>query len=368
MKCSIVGLGTALPPEQVAQEDALAMSAEVICEDAKQERMLRMLFRKAGVSSRRTVIPWQYGYKWKKESLGIEDDASVAVTGSVDGPGTAERMQLYAEHAPPLAIAAARMALKDSGIDASEATHLVTVSCTGFEAPGVDIELIRGLPLSPTVQRVNVGFMGCHGAINGIRTVRGLVAADPSALVLMVCVELCSLHYRMTWDEEGIIGNALFADGAAAIIATADNSRQQIGEVIDTGACLIEDSSNEMSWVVGDHGFQMRLTGRVPEFISANLKKWITEWLASHDLKIDDIAGWVVHPGGPRIIDAVEESLDLENSHTQRSRDVLCELGNMSSPTVLFVLERLRAESVSGPVVMLAFGPGLMAEAALLRC
>lgn len=375
MKCSIIGLGTASPPESVTQADALAMSSDVICEDARQERMLRMLFRKAGVESRRTVIPWQSGYAWKAmkqadPSSVQEGGAPVKTTSSVcHGPTTAERGHLYREFAPPLAIEAARNALDNASLDPQKITHLVTVSCTGMEAPGVDLRLIDELPLPPTVQRVNVGFMGCHGAINGLRTARGLAAADPNANVLVCCVELCSLHYRMTWDAEGVIGNALFADGAAAMIFSGENAIGPIsqGELCDTAACLISDSADEMSWRVGDHGFEMRLTGRVPELIGDQLRPWLDSWLASNGLTVDQVGGWAVHPGGPRILDAVEQSANLDKDALRNSRGVLRELGNMSSPTVMFVLQRLLQENIDGPIVMLAFGPGLMAEAALLR-
>lgn len=372
MTCSIIGLGTAQAPEVVSQEDALALSSEVICENDKQKRLLRTLFRKAGVSSRRTVIPYELGYQWHKSDQAARQEAGEA-TGGGGGPTTAQRMTLYQQHATPLALGSATAAIHDAAVLPGDITHLVTVSCTGFAAPGVDVDLIRLLGLPNTTQRVHVGYMGCHGAINGMRTVQGLTAADPDACVLMCCVELCSLHFRMRWDTDGIVGNALFADGSGSIIAGGENWAKKhphsaaICEIEATGACLIENTTDAMAWHVGDHGFEMRLTSDVPECIKTYLHAWIVRWLAAHDLKIEDIHRWIVHPGGPKIIDAVQDALQLDPSQTQCSRDVLNDLGNMSSATVLFVMERKQAHPHTGPAVVLAFGPGVMAEAALLR-
>ncbi|QDS87759.1 Alpha-pyrone synthesis polyketide synthase-like Pks18 [Rosistilla ulvae] len=368
MTCSIIGLGTAQAPEVVSQEDALALSTDVICETDKQKRLLRTLFRKSGVSSRRTVIPYELGYHWHKS----DSESNESGTGG-DGPTTAQRMSLYKKHATPLALASATAAIHDAAVLPGDITHLVTVSCTGFAAPGVDIDLIQLLGMPSTTQRVHVGYMGCHGAINGMRTVQGLTAADPNACVLMCCVELCSLHFRMRWDLDGVVGNALFADGSGSIIAAGANWETKhphsasICKIEATGACLIEDTNDEMSWHIGDHGFQMRLTSGVPDCIKTYLRSWICQWLNSQGLKIEDIQRWIVHPGGPRILDAVEEALHLQATHTQVSREVLNDLGNMSSATVLFVMERNQSQRCEGPAVVLAFGPGVMAEAALLR-
>lgn len=372
------------------------MSSEIICSDERQRRLLRVLFRKSGVTQRRTVIPWQTAYQWN-ESADFSDSGShqtVETMPVCKGPGTGERMLLYETHAPPLAIEACRGALQQpllcndsidsdvfrlsgepagesagrhaSNLDASSITHLVTVSCTGFAAPGLDWKLFDALGLSGHVQRVHVGFMGCHGAINGLRTARGLVAADPDAVVLVCAVELCSLHYRMDWDDEAMVGNALFADGAAALIVVGEGHDESGLRLVDTASVRIPDSGDQMSWRIGDHGFDMSLTGRVPGSIQQHLRSWLVPWLDSHSLSIDDIADWIVHPGGPKILDATETALGLGENSLAHSRQTLSQLGNMSSPTVMFVLGKSIKSQNAGPRVMLAFGPGLVAEAALL--
>jgi predicted naringenin-chalcone synthase len=277
-------------------------------------------------------------------------------------------MQVYAQHSGPLAAEASTRALAASGVEPSEITHLVTASCTGFDAPGVDLELIERLGLPVTTQRLNIGYMGCHGAINALRAARGLAASEPAARILICAVELCSLHFQSQWDSELMLGNALFADGSAAIVAAADAPANSAPcQVRATGSCLIRGTKEAMSWRVGDHGFEMSVSNRVPDIIRDNLRGWLTGWLDSHGHSLDSVGSWAVHPGGPRVLRAVEEALDLGPKALEVSWEVLSECGNMSSPTVVFILERLLSRPAPLPYIMLAFGPGLMVEAALIE-
>jgi predicted naringenin-chalcone synthase len=277
-------------------------------------------------------------------------------------------MERYAQEAPGLALRAARAALADAGVTAPEApsvSHLVTVSCSGFRAPGFDIELIRGLGLDPSVARTHVGFMGCHGALNGLRVARAFVEADPSRRVLLCAVEMCSLHYDYRTGTSHILANALFADGAAAVVAgggPAGGWRHAA-----SGSVLLPGSADQMTWSIGDHGFEMGLSPRVPQTIAEHLRPWLERWLSAQGLGLAAVASWAIHPGGPRILDVVEKALGLPPDATSDSRAVLEECGNMSSPTVLFILERLRRRGAALPCVALGFGPGLTAEAALFR-
>jgi predicted naringenin-chalcone synthase len=365
MSFSISGLGTALPQHTMSQAEATELATQVCCQNEEQARLLKVLYRRAGVSNRYTCVPHQVALDW----IGRESEGGPRSVQSATalGPTTLERMQLYREHAYPLACEAAERALLDSPLTAAEITHLVTVSCTGFVAPGVDVELISRLGLPPTTLRTHVGFMGCHGAINGLRVVTAYATADPEARVLLCAVELCSLHYRFQWDPERFVGNVLFADGAAALVGAGSSSADDAWRVTSTGSCLIPDSTDAMTWCVGDHGFEMTLSSRVPDLIGEHLRPWMAAWLASQGLTIEQIGSWAVHPGGPRIVAAVEESLGLPKEATAVSREVLAQCGNMSSPTVLFILDRLRARQAPRPCVTIAFGPGLVAEAALLR-
>jgi predicted naringenin-chalcone synthase len=284
------------------------------------------------------------------------------------GPTTAVRMQTYCEHALPLALRAARNALIDAGTRPDEITHLVTVSCTGFAAPGVDIGLMKRLELSPSVQRTHVGFMGCHGALNGLRVARAYAASDPAARVLLCAVELCSLHFHYGWNPKRMVANALFGDGAAAVVgAPASAAPPDAWTATASGSRLFPDAEYAMTWHVGNHGFDMTLSTKVPNLIRANLRPWMEKWLGEQGLALADVRSWAVHPGGPRVLSDVESALGLSPSDTNVSREVLNECGNMSSPTVLFLLGRLRTRAAPRPCVTLGFGPGLVVEAALFR-
>ena len=264
-------------------------------------------------------------------------------------------------------------------------THLVTVSCTGFVSPGVDAAIVEGLNLRRDVERTNVGFMGCHGALNGVRVASAFAEAAPDAVPLVCAVELCTLHFAYGWDPDMLVANALFSDGAAALVGLpagrrAEGARAPRGgpasggqddaaapwRVSATGTHLMADSADAMTWRVGDHGFRMTLSARVPELIETRLRPWLVGWLAEQGLGLTDVRSWAVHPGGPRILSAAESALDLSRESTAVSRSVLRECGNMSSATILFILEQMRMERAPRPCVALAFGPGLAVEATLL--
>lgn len=285
------------------------------------------------------------------------------------GPTTGQRNQRFAQEALPLAKAAAGKAFADAKVHASEITHLVVVTCTGFYSPGLDIQLIAQLGLSQETQRVQVGFMGCHGAINAMRVARGLVAADPDSQVLLVCVELCSLHYQYGWETDRVVSNAIFADGAAAMVISASerDSDDQLPQIVATGSKLIADSEEAMSWKIGDFGFEMTLSAEVPGIIESQLSPFLTHWLARQNLTLPDIAGWAVHPGGPRILRSVQTALQLTDDDLAVSRTVLANHGNMSSPTMVFILNQFAQVNSARPWLMLGFGPGLEVEVALIR-
>jgi predicted naringenin-chalcone synthase len=216
--------------------------------------------------------------------------------------------------------------------------------------------------------------MGCHGALNGLRVARAFTIAEPGARVLLCATELCSLHYHYGWDPQKTIANAIFGDGAAAVAGAGSASesrgtasRPDAWRLTASGSCVFPDSADAMTWTVRDHGFEMTLSKKVPGLIATHLRPWLAEWLERHGVVLGEVASWAVHPGGPRIVDAVEEALALPRELTAVSRAVFAEHGNMSSPTVLFILEALCRRGAPRPCVALGFGPGLTAEAALFR-
>ena len=276
-------------------------------------------------------------------------------------------MQRYTEESLPLAEAAAAKSLERAAVRPEAITHLITVSCTGFFAPGLDIGLVKRLRLSPTVGRLHVGFMGCHGVLNAMRAARATVIADPASVVLLCAVELCSLHYQYGTDSDTLVANALFADGAAAMIGRASADREDAWRLVSSGSYLLPDAEDGMTWKIGDHGFEMTLSSRVPELIAGHIRPWLEGWLARSGRRFEDIRSWAIHPGGPRILTSVAETLRLPQTAIATSAEILARCGNMSSPTILFVLERLQEQGHRPPCVVLGFGPGLVAEAALLE-
>ncbi|MDT8342231.1 MAG: type III polyketide synthase, partial [Longimicrobiales bacterium] len=365
----ITGIGTAVPPRVAPQDEAAALSPRFAGVEGREARMLRVLYRRSGVHTRHSVaVRGDHGPLLERVPY------FPLPTGPDDrGPSTAARMAWYEQEAPALAEAAVRGALVDAGVEPGAVSHLVTVSCTGFFSPGVEGHLIEAVGLPAGVERTHVGFMGCHGALNGLRAADALAAAHPEAVVLLCAVELCTLHFAYGWDQEMLVANTLFADGAAAVVgrgagAGARGSEGSAGpwRVAATGSVVLPDSRAAMSWRIGDHGFRMTLSPAVPELIRTHLAPWMDGWLGAHGLSVAEVGSWAVHPGGPRIVDAVEEALALGRGALDPSRELLATHGNMSSPTVLFLLERLRREDAPRPCVALAFGPGLAAEATLL--
>ncbi|HJZ91731.1 MAG TPA: type III polyketide synthase [Gemmataceae bacterium] len=366
MSLAIRGLGTALPHTRLVQGEA-AQAAKLFCaEDDDQGRLLEVLYRQTEIETRHVVFQAE---KVHAAVQGGQPDSVFMPNGRQDrGPTTSQRMERYNKEALPLAVEASRKALAESGLKPTDITHLVTVSCTGFAAPGVDVGLMTTLKLPPTAQRTNVGFMGCHGAINGLRAAAAYTGSDPHARVLVCAVELCSLHYYYGWNPKKMVGNALFGDGAAAVVGVpATDARPTDWRVVAGGSCLFDDSEHAMTWHVGDHGFDMVLSTKVPNLIARNLRPWVESWLGRNGLTIQDVGSWAVHPGGPRILTSVEETLGLPSGATDVSRRVLAAHGNMSSPTVLFILNELRKANAPRPCVAVGFGPGLVAEGLILR-
>ena len=366
MSFQLLGLGTAVPDASVNQTEGLAVARSLGDPELRTATWLDKVYAHSGVKRRHQVI----GRGLIDDVLhGTRDSGSIflpSLEGENDGPTTAQRMELYAEHAPKLGIAASAKALAEANMEPNRVTHLITVSCTGFIAPGVDYAIMQQLRLPATVQRTHVGFMGCHGALNGLRVANAFATADPSAVVLVCAVELCSLHYYYGVQPDRVVANALFADGAAAVVGTGSTSKAA-WQLHANGSCLIDKTEKAMAWTVGDYGFEMTLSRKIPHYIAQSLRPWLEAWLTDNGLSLADVNNWAVHPGGPKILSAVQETLELSDNAMSTSRRIYETHGNMSSPTVLFTIQQLRHQGVAGPTVMLGFGPGLVVEAALWR-
>jgi predicted naringenin-chalcone synthase len=281
---------------------------------------------------------------------------------------------LYGKAARELAVKLARKTLAECPQFAKEQiTHLVFASCTGFTNPGPDYHIIRDLGLNENVERYTVGFMGCYAAFPALRMAAQFCEANPDAVVMVMCLELCTLHLQVSDKTESIVANALFADGAAAAIMSASKpgDDRPYYRVQGFHSALVPSSEADMAWDIGDHGFNMVLSAYVPGLIGSNIREMLSGVLAKRDLKLGDIDEWAVHPGGRAILEQVEQHLELPPEALEISRGVLRDYGNMSSPTVMFVLKGMleEAETDRATTCAIAFGPGLTVETAVLeRC
>jgi predicted naringenin-chalcone synthase len=276
---------------------------------------------------------------------------------------TGARMERYLAEALPLGKDALSSALGRAGVAASELGMLVVCSCTGYVTPGLDILLARDLGLPADARRVFVGHMGCYAALPGLGVAADYVALNGRPAVVL-CVELPSLHVQPpTADAQQMVAHALFSDGAAALVLVPGEDGPAVREVASRTDTT---TSDHMTWHVTDLGFRMGLSPHVPEVLSRHVGPFVTDLLSRHGLTPPDVAAWAVHPGGPRILDVTRDSLALTEQTIAPSRECLAEHGNCSSPTVLLILDRLLREGASGPLVLMAFGPGLTIYAALL--
>ncbi len=286
-------------------------------------------------------------------------------------PTTGDRNREYKTHALDLAERVAHQAIWQANLLVENITHLIVVSCTGFFAPGLDIHLVKRLGLPASTDRTLIGFMGCNGAFNGLKTAHAICQSNPTAKVLLVCVELCSLHFQGAETLEKVIINTIFSDGAAAVVLLASNSAADKLTYTDSACLVTEDSLDAMTWDIGDTGFLMQLSPQVPQLIKQNLPAYLDTFLGRHGLKQDLLDFWAVHPGGRQVLDQVQAGLSLPKGLLKESYEVLRRHGNMSSPTILFILKLMMESSPSNPSIStgiaLGFGPGLSIEGALFQ-
>jgi len=369
-------LQTLVPETALAQQQV----GEIFTSQPGVSRLTRRLiataFEGAGVQTRHTVLD-----ELHPESVTTDPQFLDRESGALLEPGTHLRNEIYAREADRLFVAVAQRTLDaDPDVSAAQITHVITVSCTGFHAPGPDYAIVRALGLPDVVQRYHLGFMGCYAALPALRAAAQFCRADPDAVVLVASVELCTLHLRSSEDPDAIIASSLFADGAAAALVTAKALPTEVPSfTLDAfHTALIPQGESDMAWTVGDTGFEMVLSTRVPQLIGDHLLAALEPlWRADPALgdrldasSIGDLVRhWAVHPGGRGILDRVQERLGLGSQRLQPAREVLRTCGNMSSATVMFVLQRILEHEQTQPgerVAAMAFGPGLTAESALL--
>ena len=366
MKTYISAIGTANPEHKIAQQDAARFMVESLALSNTEQRKLKALYRLSGIRNRYSVLKdysRNYGhYTFFPNSENLEPF-----------PGTQARMQLYGKEAAGLGIAAIKNCLSNlKDLEVQEVTHLITVSCTGMYAPGIDIEIVRDLGLPGNVRRTAINFMGCYAAFNALKMANDICQADRKAKVLVVCVELCTLHFQNKADEDNLLSNALFGDGAAALFIEGQEREGIMQLSFENFYCdLAYEGMKDMAWNIGDQGFEMRLSSYIPDFIKGGIQKLTDKLLEAFKSQLSGKVYYAIHPGGKRILESIEQALGLSKSDNQYAYEVLENYGNMSSPTVVFVLQALMRDLTGKdngkPIVSFAFGPGLTLESMLLK-
>jgi predicted naringenin-chalcone synthase len=357
----IISIGTAVPDFQHKQEDIMAFMQHLYQLDEVENRKLRFLYRQGGISYRNSCIP-DYG-------LPLADWSFFPKTADVSPfPTIEDRMNFYLEAAPRLSVEAIRNCLGTS-VNIAEITHLITVSCTGMSAPGLDLQIMEILQLDSSIFRTSVNFMGCYAAVHALKLADALCAKDKNAMVLIVCTELCTLHLQKEPTPDNIASGLLFADGSAAALVTNNHHPYEGLSITSFYSEVINKGKNDMAWAISSTGFQMTLSGYVPDLIKHDIHPLIQKSLAKAGISKEDVTYWCIHPGGKKIVEAIAKVENLSEEDTASSYQVLNDYGNMSSATLLFVLKNMVPkiiEQQSAHIFGVAFGPGLTMESIVL--
>ncbi|PRY89909.1 type III polyketide synthase [Mongoliibacter ruber] len=357
MNNHIVSIGTASPGEAIPQLQISEFMKIAHGLDKIDSRKLNFVYKHSGISSRHSVLqdfnhadPKSFDFFPKNKDL-------------APFPSTKQRMQEFRKQAFPLAKKAISQCLQNAMTYPVEITHLVLVSCTGMFAPGLELEIMDKMGFNSNVERYSIHFMGCYASFNALKLADRICDSSPKAKVLIVSVELCTLHFQKDYNEDNLLANAIFGDGAAAALVCKDAKGLKIKKY---DSQVFKEGENDMAWTIGDFGFEMKLSKYVPDLLQKGLEK-ITDHLESL-YGISKIKNFAVHPGGKQILQKVESAFGINESQNQPSHKVLNQFGNMSSATILFVLQHwLEEEVLDGGILALGFGPGLTLETLLLE-
>jgi predicted naringenin-chalcone synthase len=356
---SILALATAVPPYAFDQEEIAEKMIDLFNLDPHKAENLKQLYKNSAIHTRYSVIPDLKKERQDWNFWGSNYPKTI--------PTTSKRNALYKVEASKLAYEAASKVLKAWGGNSEEISHVISVSCTGLVAPGIEFDLTQLLNLKASTQRLGINFMGCFGAFKGLSVAQAFAKENPKHRILLVCTELCSLHLQAEQTLDNLVAHSLFSDGAAAVIVGAEpqSSETPLWQIQKTGSIAIDHTKDKMSWEVGDHGFNMKLSRTVPVFLGRHITPFVNS-LVSADFSYEN-CDWAIHPGGKSIIQAIEKALKLQETQTKASWDTLANYGNMSSATFLFVLHQLlEQKSLKKWTVGLGFGPGLSVEGLLL--
>lgn len=360
MSSVISGIGIANPPHRFRQDRILDFMTRAHRLDDRHASRLRQIYEASGIDHRYSVLPDFGGNAAEQEFFG---------NGQV--PCTQMRMAAYQKHAREVAVAAVEdLRRQCPDFRVRDVTHLITVSCTGMYAPGLDIELLQLLGLAEETERTCINFMGCYGAFNALKVADYICRAEPAARVLIADVELCTLHFQRINTLDHWLANSLFSDGAAAVLVENSRSRSTPRgfRLKSFYNLLVSEGRDEMAWHIGNTGFEMRLSSRIARNIRSRVELVSGRLTGKAGIRREDISRFAVHPGGRRILEVCNEVLEFPEAALRPSFDVLRDFGNMSSASVLFVLQKhLRAAGPGELLMSFAFGPGLTFESMILE-
>lgn len=364
MSAYIQNISTVVPERSYDQSFLRDRMKEYISDKDITQRIIHRIYSKSGINKRHTVIP-DFNANGDPRFFFQKD-------GSLSVPSTGTRNELYTQKAKEFFVETARQTLEENpSVKHDEITHVITVSCTGFFAPEPGFEIINKLGLSTSTQRYHLGFMGCFAAFPAMKMAKAFCESQPKANVLIVCLELCSIHLQPSEGTDNLISASVFADGAAGMIISKDQS--DFGnsfKLQQFSTAIVPKSEKDMAWTIGDTGFDMVLSTYVPDIIQSNLEESVSPLFDDYQLSASDIRHWALHPGGRAILDKLQQSFTLTDEQLGPSRKVLSEFGNMSSATILFVLADLLNRTTSDEqesVLAMAFGPGLTIESGILQ-
>lgn len=360
MAVYIQNIATTVPDHSFDQDFLRDRMKEYIGSERTTKSIIHRIYSNSGIEKRHTVINdfRQNGH----------DPFFFRKDGSLDTPSTGSRNELYSREAKKMFVQLAKQLLQENGsIRKEEITHIITVSCTGFFAPEPAFEIVKQLDLPPSTRRFHLGFMGCFAAFPALKMAKSFCETDPDAHVMVICLELCSIHLQNSEATDNLISASVFADGASGVIVSS-NRPQSAGYRLDQFAgSIAKNSEKDMAWTIGDTGFDMVLSTYVPDIIKSNLRSAVLPLFQNYSKDLQDIQYWAIHPGGRAILDKIEKNFSLRPEQLEASRSVLNEYGNMSSATIFFVLKYL-LENQSGneeTTMAMAFGPGLTIESGL---
>ncbi|MEO6582677.1 MAG: type III polyketide synthase [Ferruginibacter sp.] len=355
----ILSIATSVPANKFSQEDLFAFADKVYSNDAGESRKLKFLYKHSGIATRYSVLSDFKGALSDRNFFPEADDLEPF-------PELERRMEIFNEHSAQLSVQAITDCIAGK-IEASEITHLITVTCTGLSAPGIDLQVMELMDLPRHIVRTSVNFMGCYAALQALKLADAFCKGDKNAKVVIVCTELCTLHFQKEISQDNITASLLFGDGCAAVLVTPDNYKSKGIRMTSFYSDVSFKGKKDMAWQLSGKGFLMTLTGYVPGLVKEDFKALTDKALAHAGVDLKEITHWCIHPGGKKILEAISSSLQLPSEKLQYSYDVLHDYGNMSSATILFVLKKILADITVAPVASpliygAAFGPGLTME------